>query len=130
MFLPALAINQQMAEVLRNRSHKLLAQHPDAITLLDDLVITAIFQNDCLEKRAQVNVDTGGAQQQAIHAKKLVRISRSDVLRQPLIAPYHEGFVPKSKIANGRTVSWLVAHGRPKTLAVVDFSPSRSRMAG
>ena len=69
VLFPTGAVDQQVAEVLGDGAHELLAQDAHAVDLLDDLVIAPVFQDPVFERRGQVDRDAGFCLRapQAIH---------------------------------------------------------------
>ena len=123
VFFPGFAVGEEVGFVMGDGGHVFFAENADAVGLLDDFMVAAVFDFEEFEGRAEAGVG-GGAGGEAIHAEvgigvEAVVVVVADVAGEALFVPFGDGFGPEAEIAEGGAVAGLVVHGGGEALAFV-----------
>ena len=118
VLLPALAILEQMIEVLGDGAHDLSALQNHPVPVAHDLRLPLVFQHLLVEDRKEIHDPS--AQARPIHAEEVVRRRLlPDGRREAVLLPDQQGLFPEAEIADRTAVHRPVVHGAAEAFSVV-----------
>src|SRR5690606_2916250 len=125
MAVPALAIDECMALVHRDRDTGTLLADDHAVVPHLRVFITEILEDSCLEGWHQLGIDANSpiprpaSAEAAIEAEILAHVATVPVARQALLMPGGEGFIPEVEVVQRCAVARLIVQGGDEALAVI-----------